>query len=135
MSPNVWPGLQKSNLRSNSSDQKFFRFLHFRTLCDLKSLKKIGKKILGFFFLCFEPSEKLKSQYRNNETLFEKCALIITSGYVSTLILYLADPVIFCLFWVIENLSKKRRAMPLPTQFQHVIISMCLSQPYITSLS
>ena len=60
--------------------------------------KKIAKKILGLFFLCFEPSEKLKSQYKNNETLFEKCALINTSGYVSTLILYLADPVIFCLF-------------------------------------
>ena len=110
-----WVLILISLLRSKSSDQKFFRFLHFRTLWDLKSSRKIEKKNRGRFFLSFQPSKKLKSQYKNNETLFEKCALLFTSGYVSTLIFYLADPVIFGLFWVIDNQSKKRRAMPLPS--------------------
>ena len=64
-----------------------------------KFKKNWEKKNPGSFFLSFQPSKKLKSQYKNNETLFEKCALLFSSGYVSTLIFYLADPVIFGLFF------------------------------------
>ena len=84
-----------------------------------EKFKKNWEKNPGRFFLSFQPSKKLKSQYKNNETLFEKCALLNTSGYVSTLIFYLADPVIFGLFWVIDNQSKKRRAMPLPSRLKY----------------
>ena len=84
-----------------------------------EKFKKNWEKNWGRFFLSFQPSKKLKSQYKNNETLFEKCALLFTSGYVSTLIFYLADPVIFGLFWLIDNQSKKRRAMPLPSRLKY----------------